>query len=417
MREDVETVVIGAGQSGLAVSRLLTAHGRDHVVVDRGRPGERWRSERWRSLRLLTPNWLTRLPGRSYTGDEPDGFMAASEVAQYLEDYAAEFCAPVIGSTSVHRVAREGGGFLIETSRGAWRAQNVVVATGPHALPRTELPESGLPGIPVTQYREPGALPDGGVLVVGASASGVQIASELADAGRDVTLAVGRHTRMPRAYRGMDIFWWMQATGALARIVARDGQPVRPEPSLQIVGAAPGSHHGVDLPALAARGVRLTGRLVALSGRTAQFDGSLPWNAAKSDAAMHRFLDRVDAYAAEMGLARELEPPLRPRAFVPQPGPLALDLRARGIGSVVVATGLQPDYAWLDVSVVGPDGLIAQRRGVTEVPGLYVVGQPMQHRRDSTLIDGARHNALDVVSHLLRSRLSDDVAGAAAVIV
>src|SRR5690606_27560112 len=180
-----------------------------------------------------TPNWLTRLPGRSYTGDEPDGFMAASEVAQYLEDYAADFCAPIIGSTSVHRVAREGGGFLIETSRGAWRAQNVVVATGPHALPRTELPESGLPGIPVTQYREPGALPDGGVLVVGASASGVQIASELADAGRDVTLAVGRHTRMPRAYRGMDIFWWMQATGALARIVARDGQPVRPEPSLQ----------------------------------------------------------------------------------------------------------------------------------------------------------------------------------------
>ena len=417
MREDVEIVVVGAGQSGLAVSRLLTAHRRDHVVLDRGRPGERWRSERWRSLRLLTPNWLTRLPGWSYAGDEPDGFMAASEVAQCLEDYAAGFCAPVVGSTIVHRVARSSGGFLVETSRGPWHARNVVVATGPHALPRTELTDSDLPVIPVTRYREPGALPDGGVLVVGASASGVQIARELADAGRDVTLAVGRHTRMPRAYRGMDIFWWMHATGTLARIVARDGQLARSEPSLQIVGAAPGSHPGVDLPALAARGVRLTGRLVELSGRRARFDGSLPWNTAKSDAAMHRFLDRVDAYAADTGLVRELEPPLRPRAFVPQPGPLALDLRARRIGSVVVATGLRPDYSWLDVPVAGPDGLIVQRRGVTEVPGLYVVGQPMQHRRDSTLIDGARHNALDVVSHLLRSRLSDDVEGAAAAIV
>ncbi len=417
MREGVETVVIGAGQSGLAVSRLLTAHGRDHVVLDRGRPGERWRSERWHSLRLLTPNWLTRLPGWSYAGDEPDGFMAAGEVAQYLEDFAADFRAPVVGGTTVHRVARECGGFRVETSRDAWRARNVVVATGPHAVPRTELPGSELPVIPVTQYREAGSIPDGGVLVVGASASGVQIASELADAGRDVTLAVGRHTRMPRAYRGMDIFWWLHATGSLARIVSRDGERARLEPSLQIVGAAPGSHPGVDLRALSARGVRLTGRLVELSGTKAHFDGSLPWTAAKSDAAMHRFLDRVDEYAAATGLERELEAPLRPRAFVPQPGPLALDLRAREIGSIVVATGLRPDYPWLDVPIVGPDGLIAQRRGVTAMPGLYVVGQPMQHRRDSTLIDGARHNALDVVSHLLRSRLSDDVEGAAAAIL
>ncbi len=397
-RDDVETVVIGAGQAGLAVSRLLAAIGREHVVLDRGRPGERWRSERWSSLRLLTPNWLTRLPDWSYSGDDPDGFMTAGEVAEYLQRYAVAFRSPVVAGAIVYDVAADSDGcFRIHTTRGDWRARNVVVATGPHARMTGSLPRTDVPVIPSTLYRDPRSLPVGGVLVVGASATGVQIASELAASGREVVLAVGRHTRMPRAYRGLDIYWWMHATGRLAG-VAPEGRRGRREPSLQLTG---GASKPVDLHALHARGVRLAGRVTAISGRTAHFDGSLRPTAAHADVAMNRFLDRVDEYVASSGLERELETTRRPPSFVPPVGPSELDMRAVGVSSIVLATGLSPDYSWLRIPVVGPDGLIVQRRGATAVPGLYVVGQPMQHRRDSASIDGARHNAHDVVAHIV----------------
>jgi putative flavoprotein involved in K+ transport len=412
--ETVDTVVVGAGHAGLAVSRLLTRAGRDHVVLDRGRIGERWRSERWDSLRLLTPNWMTRLPGMPWQGGDPDGFLPATRFADHLEHYAASFRAPVVGGTAVEAVTplrrgtagvRDEVRYAVSTDRGVWRARNVVVATGPHGVP--QLPagwrSSEVTTVTSDQYRRPDALPAGGVLVVGASSSGTQIADELARAGRDVVLAVGRHTRMPRSYRGMDIFWWLQATGRLARTVddVPDRERARREPSMQLVGRpAASSHARLDLPSLHARGVTVTGRLLRLDHGTAAFGEDLDETTAASDRTMYRLLDAVDHYAHAVGLDAELLPADRPAPCrLPDPAD-SIDLKARGISTVVLATGFRPDQSFVRLPVFGPGGAIAQYRGVTRAPGLYVVGQRFQHRRDSGFIAGARHTARDVVSHL-----------------
>jgi putative flavoprotein involved in K+ transport len=404
----VDTVVIGAGHAGLAVSRLLSAAGRDHVVLDRGRVGERWRSERWDSLHLLTPSWMMRLPGWSYEGPDPDGYLSAAAFVDHLEAYAASFGAPVQGGTTVEQVrfsGRGGGRYAVATDRGTWHTNNVVVATGPHGTSRVP---AGLPRDAVftsSTYRNPEQLPDGGVLVVGASASGVQIADELNRAGRDVVLAVGRHTRMPRRYRGVDIYWWMETTGRLARSIDELPDPVaaRREPSLQLVGGGgtERSAPDIDLGLLQARGVRLTGRLNQAFGRVAHFSDDLADQVGAAEQTMQRFLTRVDAFVERSRLTAEVWPGTWPRPITTAPAPTRLDLRAEGIGSVVVAAGFQPHHPWLRVPVVGPGGAIRQYRGTTSAPGLYTVGQRFQHRRDSALIDGARHDARDVVQHLL----------------
>jgi len=404
MAMHVETLIVGAGQSGLAVSALLSAAGREHAVIDRGDVGERWRSERWDSLRLLTPNWLSRLPGWSYRGPAPEGHMTAHEVAAYLDEYAASFHAPIVPQTAVLRVTRECGRFRVVASRGDWIARNVVAATGAHVLPRVPagIGTTGIPVVPSTSYGRPSDLPAGDVLVVGASSSGVQIADELAGAGRRVVLAVGRHTRVPRNYRGMDLFWWLERLGKLARTV--DELPARaaarPETSLQLVGSA-GPPRAVDLLALQARGVQLTGRLLEFSDSRVRFDDGLRDAAAAADAAMHRLLDQIDAHVAAAGLEREVLPARRPPAVAPSIVPLRTAPHPQDFACVVLASGLLPDWSWLGDPVPGAHGTIAQHRGATEVPGLYVVGQHFQHRRDSTYIDGARHNARDVVGHLL----------------
>jgi putative flavoprotein involved in K+ transport len=418
--DTVDTVVIGAGHAGLAVSRLLTDAGHDHVVLDRGRIGERWRSERWDSLHLLTPNWLTRLPGWWYAGPQQDGYMSAARFVRHLERYAASFSAPVVGGTTVHALSARRGGYRLDTDRGIWHARQVVVATGPHGAPH--LP-AGLPGaglmetevVTSDRYRNPGQLASGGVLVVGASASGVQIADELVRAGREVTLAVGSHTRMPRRYRGMDVFWWLERTGRLARTIDTmpDPEAARAEPSLQLTGRNEPDRHGADLDliALQQRGVRLTGRLQEVAGGTVTFAGGLEDTVARADHAMHRFLDAVDDYVEKAGLTREVWPATRPLRVRTQETPRRLDLRAEGIATVVTAAGYRPDHPWLRVDVTGADGQIRQRRGVTPAPGLYVVGQRFQQRRDSSFIDGARHDARLVVAHLLgRAGRSDDTA-------
>ena len=293
----------------------------------------------------------------------------------------------------------------MSTDRGVWRTRNVVVATGPHGAPR--LPagwaSSEVATVTSDQYRNPEALPAGGVLVVGASSSGTQIADELARAGRDVVLAVGRHNRMPRSYRGMDIFWWLQATGRLARTVddVPDRDRARREPSMQLVGRpAAASHARLDLLSLHARGVTVTGRLLRLHDGTATFGEDLQETTAASDRTMYRVLDAVDHYAQAVGLDAELLPAERPASCrLPEP-PDRIDLRERGISTVVMATGFRPDHSFVRLPVFGPGGTIAQYRGVTRAPGLYVVGQRFQHRRDSGFIAGARHSARDVVSHL-----------------
>jgi putative flavoprotein involved in K+ transport len=403
----VDTVVVGAGHAGLAVSRLLTDAGRDHVVLDRGDVGERWRSERWDSLHLLTPNWMTRLPGWYYTGPHQDGFLSASRFVSHLERYAASFGAPVQGGTTVERVlAAADSRYDVHTDRGTWRARHVVVATGPHGTQDVLDAVQGvdIDLLPSSRYKNPEQLAPGGVLVVGASSSGIQIADELSRSGREVTLAVGRHTRMPRRYRGMDVFWWLESTGRLSRTIddVADATAARHEPSLQLQGRNGVEHEGrdLDLATLSAQGVRLTGRLRALHGRRAGFGAGLPVTVTAAEQQMHRFLDVVDQYVDRAGLSSEVLPPDRPRPFTVPGGPTELNLAREGITTVVLATGFRPHHPWLAVPVTAPDGTIEQYRGVTAAPGLYVVGQRFQHRRDSGFIDGARHDARAVVAHL-----------------
>jgi putative flavoprotein involved in K+ transport len=364
-------------------------------------------------LHLLTPNWMTRLPGWYYTGPDPEGYLSRSELVSHLEGYAGSFDAPMLADTTVVEVAGiDGPGqarFRVVTDAGIWYARNVIVATGPHGRPHVpagmEHISADIEVLTASAYRNPAALPSGGVLVVGASSSGLQIADELVRAGREVVVAVGRHTRMPRRYRGMDIFWWLAATGRLARTVdaVPDVAAARRESSLQLVGHPDPCQRGrdLDLGILQARGVRLFGRLRGVIGTLASFCPDLGESIAEADMKMYRFLDAVDRHIDEAGLVREVLLPVRPRPLDIADPRLSLDLAAEKIGTVVVAAGHRPHHPWLRVPVLAADGSIRQRHGVTAAPGLYVVGQYFQHRRDSGLIDGARYDARAVVDHLL----------------
>jgi putative flavoprotein involved in K+ transport len=324
----------------------------------------------------------------------------------------------VHGSTTVERVVPAiGDAYDVHTDRGTWRTRHVVVATGPHGIPNVPVPLDAVDVhvISSNAYKNPRQLPPGGVLVVGASSSGVQIADELVRAGRPVTLAVGRHTRMPRRYRGMDIFWWLDGTRRLARTIDQvpDIVAARREPSLQLRGARDRERAGsdLDLPALLDQGVRLTGRLEGLRGSRARFGTGLPGTVGAAERRLHRFLDSVDRHVEEAGLTREVLPADRPRPFTAPAAPTELDLAREGITTVVLATGFRPDHSWVDLPVKAADGSIEQYRGVTAAPGVYVVGQRFQHRRDSGLIDGARHDARTVVAHLLTGMLPEQQCG------
>src|SRR5690348_1865879 len=324
----VETLVVGAGQAGLAVSRCLAEQGADHVVVERGRIAERWRTARWESLRLITPNWMSRLPAWSYPGTDPDGYMAAPELVSYLEDYAGSFAAPVHENTTVELVEASGSGLRVITDNRTWLASNVIVATGtedrPYVPPFAGAIDPGVRQLTASRYQGPHQVPDGGVLVVGASASGVQIADELRRSGRPVTLAVGRHSRLPRRYRGRDILWWMERAGILGHTIdqMRDARSARSAPSLQLTGR---SGHPVGLDALAARGVTLAGRLAAADGRRLSFAGDLPVTISAAQGRMERMLRTIDAHIARGGEGTgPADPPPPP---VADGGPASLDLR------------------------------------------------------------------------------------------
>jgi putative flavoprotein involved in K+ transport len=404
----VDTVVVGAGHAGLAMSAHLTAGGRDHVVLDRGRTGQRWRSERWDSLRLLTPNWMTRLPGADYAGPDPDGYMTAGELADLLDRYALAFGLPIVEGTAVLAVEQAGDGFVVVTSDDTWQAANVVVATGACDVAQVPADAAAL-GADITQttpsaYRNPGALPAGGVLVVGASASGLQIADELRRAGREVVLATGAHTRLPRRYRGMDILWWLETLGSLDRSVddVPDVSRARREPSLQLVGRTDGAR--LDLGTVADAGVRVTGRLtgidVAGKGGIVHFDDSLATTTGQAERRMRSLLRRIDAYVAAAGLEREVgEPDSPPAVELPEP-PDRLDLAAAGVRTVLWATGFRQDHRWLPAPALDEHGVLRQRYGITPLPGLFTVGQRFQTRRNSTFIGGSRHDAALVSAHL-----------------
>jgi putative flavoprotein involved in K+ transport len=414
----VTTVVIGAGHAGLAMSRCLREHSIDHVVLERGEIANAWRTERWDSLRLLTPNWQRRLPGFDYAGDDPDGFDTVSEIVAVIERYACTISAPVWAGTRVVSVHGTDTGYLVRTDRGNWHARTIVIATGacgiPWIPPLADAVPSSIRTLTPTEYRNPDQLDQGGVLVVGASATGVQLADEIHRSGRPVTLAVGEHIRAPRIYRGKDIQWWMDATGVLDQRYDEvdDIARARRVPSLQLVGSP--ERRTLDLNALAESGVMSVGRLVGVDHNRLRFSGSLRNQCALSDLKMGRLLDTIDRWATAQGLDGEVGPACRPAPTRIDEAPcLALPLGRGGIRTIIWATGFRPDHSWLKLPVFDHKGEIRHDGGVVASPGVYVVGLPFLRRRKSALIDGAGGDACDLSEHLaayLHGRAFESVA-------
>jgi putative flavoprotein involved in K+ transport len=398
-------LVIGAGHAGLAMSRCLTERSIDHVVLERGEVANSWRTERWDSLRLLTPNWQSRLPGYRYEGPDPDGYRTMPETVAFIEQYAATVAAPVQTQTTVLSVRRTDGGYSVVTDRGSWTSRVVVLATGACNVPSVPACAAAVPpGIRTLtpmSYRNPDQLEDGAVLVVGASASGVQIADELQRSGRQVTLAVGEHIRVPRVYRDRDIQWWMEAAGVLddGYDAVDDVTRARDVPSLQLAGYP--DRRTIDLNALSAIGVRLVGRVAGVRDGVLQFSGSLANHVALSDLRMNRLLNRIEAWAEQSGIADDVAPPHRfePTRIDPMPR-LSLELSRGEIRTIIWATGYRPDYSWLHVPALDHKGRIRHDHGIAAVPGLYLMGLPFMRRRKSTLIDGAADDARTLTAHI-----------------
>lgn len=396
----ISTVVIGAGQAGLAMSHCLSAFDVDHVVLERGQIAERWRRESWDSLRLLTPNWMTRLPGYRYRGGDPDGYMAIPELVTFFEGYAATARAPILTDTAVERVDRSDHHFRIQTNRGDWTADAVVVATGfsarPHVPAISRRLASDVVQFVPSAYRRPGQLPEGGVLVVGASSTGIQLADEIQRSGRPVTLAVGRHIRLPRRYRGRDILWWLDRLGVLSERAEQVAsfEISRRQPSLQLVGRR--DLTSLDVAMLGDAGVRLTGRVLGIEGHDVHFADDLIATTAAADVKMADVQRRIDDYAAAMGLDADPPEVFQPTWPSALDAPTKVNLRTERIRTVIWATGYRRAYPWLCLPVLDRDGDIVHQGGVTAVPGLYVLGMQFQRRRNSSFIDGVGADALAI---------------------
>jgi putative flavoprotein involved in K+ transport len=413
-------VIVGAGHSGLAMSRRLTERSIDHVVLERGGVANSWRRDRWDSLRLLTPNWQSSLPGLDYTGPDPDGFMTSPEVADHLGSYARAIDAPVRSGVTVTSVAPAAPGYHVVTDQGDYETDAVVLANGGSGVanlpPVAEGVPDGILSLTSKSYRSPESLADGRVLVVGASASGAQLADEIARAGFEVTLAAGEHVRMPRSYRGRDIFWWMDAVGVLDERYDEIDDIIRARhvPSPQLVGSD--DHHTVDIASLRARGVRVVGRVGRIHDGVAQFSGGLANTVRLADLKLDRLLDRFDAWAETNDGG--FDEPTRAEPTVVDDAPLLeLDLARENVGTIVWATGYRPDYSWLDVPVLDYKGRLPHDGGVvTKSPGLYVMGTSLLRRRRSTYIGGAGQDSQELAAHLAeylagrRARSVDAVA-------
>jgi putative flavoprotein involved in K+ transport len=374
-------------------------------VLERGEVANSWRRERWDSLRLLTPNWQSRLPGQRYQGPDPDGYMSTGEVTEFIERFAAVSGAPVRTGTNVTSVRRTDDGYHLTTSQGEFSGRAVVIASGACNQPTVPQFAAAVPG-PVEQlttfdYRDPAKLPDGGVLVVGASATGVQLAAELRRSGRPVTLSVGEHVRLPRTYRGRDVLWWMDASGVWDQRYdeLEDLTRARRLPSPQLVGTP--ERATLDLNALTSMGVELVGRWGMVRDGGALFSGGLRNMFSLADLKMRRLLDTFDEWAGAAGRDAEVGPPERfAPTRVPASTRLQLDLGSGEIRSIVWATGFRPDYGWLDVPVTDAKGHLRHEGGVVDSPGLYALGLPVLRRRKSTFIYGIEDDAREVTDHL-----------------
>ena len=401
-----DVVVVGAGHNGLAMSKRLADVAIDHVVLERSEVASSWRHQRWDSFTLLTPNWQTCLPGAAYDGDDPDGFMTGTQIADYIDSYARALDAPVIEDTAVTKVCLSGDDYAVVTEGATWSCRAVVLAGGscnlPTLPPFAAAVPPGVDQVNPLEYRSPDQLADGGVLVVGAAATGVQLAEEIHRSGRPVTLSTGEHVRMPRTYRGRDIQFWMDAIGRLDERYDEvdDVNRARKGASPQLTGAA--DHRTLDLNRLSDMGVQLRGRLGDIRDGVALFSGGLRNHCALADQKLGRLLDEVDAWATSAGMddqvgAAERYEPTR----VPRGAPLQLDLVSGEISTVVWATGFRPDRSWLDLPGMGPNGTIGHDGGVCEVPGLYTLGSTFLRRRRSSFIHGAAADTADLADHVV----------------
>ena len=405
--EEVDTLVVGAGQAGVALSEHLSGCGVPHLILERHRIAERWRSERWDSLVANGPAWHDRFPGMVFPGGDPDAFISKEEVADYFVAYAEKIAAPIRCGVEVKEVRRIAGrpGFRVETSEGVIEAQSVVAATGPFqrpVIPRIVPEDAPILQMHSNSYRNPTQLPDGAVLVVGAGSSGVQIADELARAGKHVYLSVGPHDRPPRAYRGRDFCWWL---GVLGKWDAETPAAGAEHVTIAVSGARGGET--IDFRRLATQGITLVGMARAYDNGTLTFAPDLADNIARGDANYLSLLDEADDYVRRNGLDLSEEPSAR---MIGEDPPcvadpiLRLDLAGAGITSIIWATGYAVDYGWLKVDAFDERGRPRHQRGVSVEPGLYFLGLPWQSRRGSSFIWGVWHDAKHLADRISTQR-------------
>jgi putative flavoprotein involved in K+ transport len=403
---NTDVVVIGAGHAGLSFSHCLAESSIDHVVLERGEIANSWRHERWDSLTLLTPNWQCKVPGYSYSGDDPDGFMAVPDLIGFIDDYATHISAPVKTHTAVTSVQADDERYRVVSNDAEWRCRAVILASGACNIPFVpkvgELVPEDIQSITAHQYHSPEHLEDGGVMVVGASATGLQLAEEIQQSGRPVTIATGEHVRVPRSYRGRDILWWLDRVGISNERYDEldDIGRARHLPSPQLVGTP--EKVTLDLNSMTDKGVKLVGRLMGINGRIAQFSGSLRNVCALADLKMNRLLKNIDEWVEENDDPLAYDSPERYESTrVDDSPPLTLDLDKEGIRTILWATGFRPDFSWLDVPVLDSKGMIRHDGGVAESPGLYVIGLPVLRRRKSSFIHGVEDDARDLHEHLV----------------
>ena len=401
--EHVETLIIGGGQAGLAMSHMLSRRGRPHRVLERGRLGERWRSERWDGLRFQFPNWSVRLSDFPFRCSEPDGFATSTEIVRFLEMYADHVRPPMrcgVAVTGLHRVEPDKG-FRAQTSTGLVSAGNVVIATGPYqraVIPNLLSDDCNLFQVHASAYKAPQQLPAGAVLIVGSGASGAQIAEELSRAGRKVYLSVGRHKRMPRRYRGHDLIWWLAEMGIDRTPVEKRGT----DATLPLITGAYGGHT-IDFRNFAKQRITLLGRLQAGRGRILEFADDLGQSIAYGDSAYHAFLDIVDAYVEQ----KQMTEPAQPAARIKLPNPpyisspiRQLDTRATGIHSVIWATGYAFDFGWIDLPVLDTNGVPRHDHGIAPMPGVYFLGLPWLSKMKSSFLSGVGEDAARIAEHI-----------------
>jgi putative flavoprotein involved in K+ transport len=403
----IDTLIVGAGQAGVAMSEHLSRQGVPHIVLERARVAEAWRTGRWDSLVANGPAWHDRFPNLEFAETAADAFAPKDEVADYFVAYAKKFNAPIRTGIEVKKVVRNTGrqGFTVETSDGVFEAKRVVVATGPFqkpVIPPIAPQSSTLTQIHSAAYRNPQQLPEGGVLVVGAGSSGVQIAEELQRAGKRVYLSVGAHDRPPRGYRGRDFCWWL---GVLGEWDAEVMKPGREHVTIAVSGARGG--HTVDFRRLAHQGVTLVGLTKSFDNGLVSFNADLAENIARGDENYLSLLDAADTYAARNGLDLPDEPEARIIPSDPEclTNPLLeLDLAQAGVTSIIWATGYATDFKWLQVDTFDEKGKPKHQRGVSKEPGVYFLGLPWLSRRGSAFIWGVWHDAKHVADHIVTQR-------------